>query len=175
MRKESGEDVMIDAMLGLGSGAVERQEARGQEVLAASAQLPRDMREGRAMFEALGFVFSEPADGDLLFLDAEMPDGWEIRPTDHSVWSDLLDGEGRKRASVFYKAAFYDRRAHMQLETMFRVSLIKTDVVSVVDADGAELFEVAEGWLEGRETCLAWLDEHYPDHRSPLAYWDVAS
>ena len=44
-----------------------------------------------------------------------MPQGWTRRATDHDMHSEILDEAGKIRISVFYKAAFYDRRAHAEL------------------------------------------------------------
>ena len=50
-----------------------------------------------------------------LFIEAQLPEGWEKIATDYSMWSKLVDEQGRERASIFYKAAFYDQRAHMNI------------------------------------------------------------
>jgi len=94
-------------------GGIEAQEAAGQaEVVRDCNRLPKRMiRCERSDFEALGFEFIGPAD-DLFDLVA-FPAGWKLVATDHSMWSDLLDGDGVKRFAVFYKAAFYDRKAHV--------------------------------------------------------------
>ncbi len=96
-------------------GGIEAQEARGQmELCANSAKLPREGAErNRAQFEAIGIKFG--ANADDLFVHVELPDGWRIAPTEHSMWSKLKDVKGRDRASIFYKAAFYDRSAHINL------------------------------------------------------------
>ena len=57
-----------------------------------------------------------PSKGDDLFTDVKLPQGWRIQPTNHSMWSDLLDEAGVKRAAIFYKAAFYDRSAFIRFE-----------------------------------------------------------
>ena len=99
-----------DFLAAIMPGGIERQEAQGQAKLVASAMLPKEM-DGitRPELEALGFIFG--TDADELFVNVQMPDGWRKEATDHSLWSDLRDDEGRKRASVGYKAAFYDRWA----------------------------------------------------------------
>ncbi len=100
-------------------------EARGQRELTQSSQLPREgfyessqatvlgLRDGQELARQLGIkVVAEGSDP--LFLDVELPTGFKIQPTDHSMWSHLLDAKGKKIASIFYKAAFYDRRAFMR-------------------------------------------------------------
>lgn len=92
-------------------GGILAQEAQGQRDFVASETLPIDCP--RAELEALGFVFGEPVDD--LFVVVQFPTGWQKVATEHSMWSDLFDGEGKLRASIFYKAAFYDRRAFMRM------------------------------------------------------------
>lgn len=92
-------------------GGIEAQEARGQQELARSSQLPTDGLS--AMPEGTGIVVKGESSGDELFSDVALPAGWKIQPTEHSMWSDLIDADGVKRASIFYKAAFYDRVARI--------------------------------------------------------------
>jgi hypothetical protein len=98
--------------------AIEEQEAAGQRQLVNSDRLPTDLYSPREDFEALGFTFADPDPSDPMFMPATLPDGWKREGSDHAMWSYLLDGLGRRRASIFYKAAFYDRKAHMSLTTV---------------------------------------------------------
>jgi hypothetical protein len=99
-----------DGIGGGNPGAIEQQEARGQRELVASSQLPRN---GLEFAESRGIVV-HAGGNDPLFVDVTLPAGWKIVPTEHSMWSDLVDDAGVKRASIFYKAAFYDRVAFIQ-------------------------------------------------------------
>ncbi len=109
----STQDPLVTLATTMGQGGIERQEARGQEELVASSQLPTDGLV--AVAKELGITMLRPSEDDDIFSDVELPDGWELKPTEHSMWSDLVDETGKKRASVFYKAAHYDRSAHIQL------------------------------------------------------------
>jgi hypothetical protein len=129
-------------------------------------------------------VFGEDADD--IFVTVKFPDGWEIKATDHSMWSDLLDDKGRKRGAIFYKAAFYDRSAHMNLTRRFSVErdysldhdevkhLVKdcdevihqTDVVKV--GEGEKCYQVAE---KQYNLAAQWLSNKYPNWESPTEYW----
>ena len=60
-------------------------------------------------------VIGKP-DGDDLFYLCELPNGWMKQATDHSMWSNLIDSNGRVVATIFYKAAFYDRAAFINFE-----------------------------------------------------------
>lgn len=101
-------------VLGGNPGAIERQEAQGQQELAASSQLPREGL-GEAHTKEFGIKVLGTSQ-DPLFEDVRLPEGWKIQPTSHSMWSDLLDASGVKRAAIFYKAAFYDRNATIYWE-----------------------------------------------------------
>jgi hypothetical protein len=90
-------------------------ERRGQQQLVASIVLPAAMDGDDAPFEALGFTFGEQVPGDPLFRQATLPEGWTKRGTDHDMHSVIEDERGIARVGVFYKAAYYDRRADMSL------------------------------------------------------------
>jgi len=124
-----------------------------------------------------------------LFIQAKLPDGWKKVATDHSMWTDLVDNKDRVRAHIFYKAAFYDRSAHIGLSRRYSAdyqpvggysgsgdskewegvvtdcgeTIWKTDpVIKVSYNDTDTVYEQAKNWLE----------EHYPEHKDYLAYWD---
>ena len=59
----------------------------------------------------LGFKFGGPAGP--LFVKATRPAGWRKEGSDHDMWSYIYDDQGRQRASIFYKAAWYDEHAFM--------------------------------------------------------------
>src|SRR6185436_8068032 len=44
--------------------------------------------------------------------------------TDHSMYTDLVDDKGRVRASIFYKAAFYDRKADISFKRRFSIRVV---------------------------------------------------
>ncbi len=112
--KEGGLEMLMESILaGTADGQVEKQEARGQKEFVASEQLPVEGSDDPYVL-ALGIEFGEPSSGDDLFREAKLPEGWTKRATEHSMWSEIVDETGEARASVFYKAAFYDRRAFIR-------------------------------------------------------------
>lgn len=93
--------------------AIEDQEERGQKEFCACSCLPTRILDGvRNYLQKDGVQFGEFS-ADQLFQKVILPDGWRIEPTEHSMWSVLLDANNYIRAEMFYKAAFYDRSAHM--------------------------------------------------------------
>ena len=104
-------DSLIDSILNLSiataPGGIEQQEAQGQRNLVQSTTLP--IKGDWEVLERWGVVKGEPV--DKLFCHCTLPDGWTKAPTDHSLWSSLVDARGLIRTSIFYKAAFYDRDA----------------------------------------------------------------
>jgi len=114
VKNTSKEEIHPEWLFGRNPGAIERQEAQGQEQLVNSEQLPVNC-VGKEKLEAAGVIFGDPLPDDPLFCEAKLPDGWKKEATDHSMWSKLVDGYGNERASIFYKAAFYDRDAFMRV------------------------------------------------------------
>lgn len=173
-------------------GGIEAQEARGQRSFVRNETLPKEMHSPKESFESLGIKFGEDADD--IFVNVTLPEGWEKKPTDHSMWSDLIDEKGRKRASIFYKAAFYDRSAHISLNSRYRSNYTPEDDYKsdmdrnerdagnwygvVYDCD--EIIFKTEPLKGGgreiadklRKESKSWLSKKYPDHENELAYWD---
>lgn len=106
---------LAEAMMrGGADGLVEEQEKRGQTSFVNSDTLPTDVYPAdKAKLEEWGVVFGDVVEGDPIFTHATLPEGWKKVPTDHDMWSDLVDADGIVRASIFYKAAFYDRSAQI--------------------------------------------------------------
>lgn len=94
-------------------GGIKKQEAEGQAALAKTDVMPIELRPSRSAFEAVGFSFGDTIDD--IFRQATLPDGWCKRPTDHSMHTELVDENGAVRGNIFYKAAFYDRKADANL------------------------------------------------------------
>jgi len=124
---------------------------------------------------------------DKVFQYATLPAGWRKQPTDHSMWSDLLDDKGRKRASIFYKAAFYDRSARLNVVHRFGIRKDwenEANIAMRVEDCGRIVFEapvVPEpkdyAARDAREKeqiaiCEAWLNERYPQWRDASEHWD---
>jgi hypothetical protein len=103
------------------SDAIYAMEKRGQTELVHSDRLPTEVLGdgGDDAFKAVGFEFGPADDHDPLFRPATLPDGWTREAADHDMGSYVVDPLGRRRVRVFYKAAFYDRRAHMSLITVY--------------------------------------------------------
>ena len=112
IKNTAKEEVHPEWLFGGNSSAIENQEAQGQTQFVESMQLPTEIR-GKEILEKAGVKFGEPCPDDPIFCNAELPKGWKKQATDHSMWSDLVDENGTIRAQIFYKAAFYDRNAHM--------------------------------------------------------------
>jgi len=96
------------------SDYITSMEADGQRQLVASDVLPIDCSGQEQEFADLGFEFGDRTDN--LFRVATLPEGWGREASDHDMWSYIVDGTGTRRVAVFYKAAFYDRKAFMRIE-----------------------------------------------------------
>jgi hypothetical protein len=110
-------------------GGIERQERQGQAQFVASQQLPRKFNghpDGRQVLEGFGFRYGINADE--LFVNVQFPEGWVKQGGNHAMWSTVVDEQGRTRLSIFYKAAFYDTDAFINISRRFRISLQPCDI-----------------------------------------------
>lgn len=177
-----------DLLAAITPGGIEAQEAAGQVAFVRNTTLPKDC-DRKALVEC-GVIFC--TDADDLFVNVVLPNGWKKQATSHSMHSDLLDEKGRVRAMIFYKAAFYDRRANMRMCSRYNIDdhvacdadgndvkygkhthfkTVVTDGATVIHVIGMrEAADYMAGDIYYREA-QAWLDENYHDWRNPLAYW----
>lgn len=191
---------LIEAMArGSSSGMIEAQEARGQREVVNSDQLPTKGLLGadRHTWEAMGIkILEEEPTKDPIFCLVELPKGWKKQATDHAMWNNLVDDKGRVRATFFYKAAFYDRSAHIRPVARFTIdrNYERSDyrnvfeyqvkdgnkVVFTVDrpvpklSDGREDYGASEGIeKELKAACVQWFNDNgFPDYANFSAYWD---
>lgn len=187
-RPDSLGEVMAIAL----PGGIEAQEAAGQSEFCATDVLPKVCP--RKELEAFGVKFG--TDHDDLFVNVTLPAGWKKNATDHSMHSDLLDEKGRKRASIFYKAAFYDRKADMYLTPRYRVNRYQESdadgnrleyepsrrpthfIICVMDCEtvlhtiGHRLQDDYKVGNEHAKAGEAWVAERFPDWKNATAYWD---
>lgn len=58
----------------------------------------------------------------------ELPPGWKKERTDHSMWSNLVDNQGRVRATMFYKSTFgFTEDAFVSTSTRFSTCYERDD------------------------------------------------
>ena len=186
------------------SKAIENQEQRGQADVVRNQRLPKkgnsfdtqsDIETIKVQYESMGIQIIDEHDD--LFWNVKLPEGWEIKATDHSMWNELFDNKGRKRATFFYKAAFYDRDAFIRFTTRFHVSVDHTapeeapyeewkmsDYQGIVK-DGEVVICSTECVPatgdyhkddkvtdELREQLERFMADHYPDYKNINAYWE---
>lgn len=184
---------VANALVASTPDGIERQEYEGQLAMIANAQLPGEVSGAtREQLEAIGIKFG--ANVDDLFITVTLPKGWKLQATTHSMHSDLLDHHGRKRAGIFYKAAFYDRRASMSMRRRYSVASTPCTAdgtpasygadehthrsVDVLDCDTvinhvgrcADADYSSESELQSRARYF--LDCHLPVWDDPMAHWD---
>lgn len=190
----------LASVMGPGA-ALQHMEQQGLEENRREETLPSAMSDDRATFEKMGIVFHEKVPGDPMFTKVTLPPGWRKEHTGHSMYLDLLDEQGRKRASIFYKSAFYDRSARMSAcrrysvaanygdkdyETFARAA-VRDGETEIWTTERVEITEENRRGVYNREThacevkpirdqmeekAVAWLDENRPGWDSPLARWD---
>lgn len=128
-------EVRRDPIVGLATAmmphGIEASEARGQAELLASEVIPSEIqdywcgeekRPAMPLLESWGFVFGKHEGGDTLFRRVTLPAGWSRKGSEHAMWSHIVDELGRERCAIFYKAAFYDRRAFLTISGRYSFS-----------------------------------------------------
>lgn len=197
--KEQPAAILAEAMMLGSDGMILRQEAQGQRSFVGSDTLPTRIHSVECLagavkeyLQAAGIKFLGPVADDDLFQYVELPQGWKKVPTDHSMWSHLLDDKGRERAAIFYKAAFYDRDAHLTLTSRFQVKYNydredKEGVAVVEVTDGTHVAYTTEPIalpedkhslesLMMQDAAMAdaegWVEMRHPNWRDPKVYWD---
>lgn len=219
-------DALLYAMEGESpSKAIENQEKRGQQMVVRNQRLPKKVNDTamwevllngidenmsyeerreisnrnnieytKNQYEKMGIIIA--GEYDDLFYNVQLPEGWQIKATDHSMWNDLVDDKGRKRANFFYKAAFYDRDAFINFETRFHICIdhvadtgdyevwSKSDFIGRIKDRETVIFEteiaknIGDYWeddktkTELRKELAAYMEQHYPDYKDINAYWD---
>ncbi len=149
----------------------------------------------REQYERMGIRIIDEHDD--LFWNVSLPEGWEVKATDHIMWNELRDKKGRKRASFFYKAAFYDRDAFINFETRYQIEAThvapwdaeydvwkKSDYRGIVKDGDKIIYETAHIPATGDydqdrkieeslyEELEEYMKENYPDYKDIQAYWD---
>lgn len=165
MHEDPAEPLLIlaEAMSSGNSAPILRQEADGQREIVNSDVIPTELMGcTEDDLTALGFVLGEPVNGDPMFRQATLPAGWKREGSDHAMWSYLLDGDGFQRCSIFYKAAFYDRSAHLSLSTVngYVSTCLYEGTTPVVCGDWAT-----------KEAVLAALAEVRAYHLEQVEFW----
>lgn len=161
-----------------------RQEKLGQQELVQSETLPTNMGGEESAFEAIGIKLGDPVPDDPLFRYVTLPEGWKhIEHVDHDMWSYIVDQDGNERVAVFYKAAFYDRRAHCDWKARVRTDSKKVGddwVYFVFDYKKKEVLFDPGPDLPKKEgefgnpsgnACRVWLEKH-PELTKP-EYWNA--
>lgn len=205
------------------SGAIERSEKREQQLTVENQRLPlksndhfvpREIRDQgitedmeweeklnierennkkwtKEQYEKMGIKIIN--ENDNLFFNVTLPDGWKVKPTDHSMWNEVIDNNDRRRISFFYKGAFYDRKAFSNFEKRYTYSEMpfdyyKTDATyeerkskewyGIVYDCGKEIFRtksiVNKDYFDKslNRQCIEYLKENYPNWQDINAYWN---
>ncbi len=148
--------------MALGTGAVDVINRMGQNDIKTSTQIPKGNNKELA---SIGIIVAGPVSpNDNILVNATLPEGWTKKPTNHYMYTDILDEKGRNRASCMYKAASHDRDGRTTVLKRFSAGytndswldpeLSKTVVPSISDSNGNVVWrgnympDVSE-WREG--------------------------
>lgn len=190
--KMSPEEVLFRGLTEGPSKSIENLEAEGQRELVAEGgtRLPTELLGiTEETLKSLGFILGPVVEGDPLFREGALPPGWEVEATGYIMHSEITDANSVRRGGIFYKAASYDRGAHLTLDRRFnvRTDYPKDVALELPKREGVwdnlkndwrfrtEPMTQEQRWQSNHKECNAWLAEHYPDHEDVTKYWDEES
>lgn len=147
---------------------------------------PKSWREEGKYFDALGIkIIPSPPCGTYV----DLPDGWTFNT--ESGWiaesTTIYDDKGRRR---IYSVHYFPTKRYVHddsLTVWARYNVRKLEVKgvdgalqhNVVVTDFADMSDIFSAgivdWRDDKplvEKCEAYLNEHYPDWKNPLAYWN---
>ncbi len=160
-----------------------------------SVMMAKRMKPSKEEWEQLGFTFTDIPDDDIL-CRATLPKGWTLEETDHCLWTDIKDENGRIRGSMYYNSLPYDRSARMSLRCRYGVhvgSVVEDSFVEEIyfgneqeklfvagqirRARGQISREEADARFD-REDALRKMaeefgDANYPGWKSVHSYWGI--
>jgi hypothetical protein len=173
------------------------QEKQGQLEISNSPKLPTMYDnvyppiDSKPQLEKMGIKVLKKSIDDDLFYDIELPDGWYFKPTEHALYTELLDDKKRLRAVIFYKAVSYDRKSAITFATCYRVVTSRTNDSYTAYATNnnrtvftntiyrKEKIKYEDSLIACKEDSLIacknvknFLNERFPDWRDINAYWD---
>ena len=181
------------------SEAILAQEKEGARQFRDSDVIPRRRdRISNEQLLKLGFKLGGNVEDDELFQYASLPPGWTRKETGHDMWTRIVDEKGRERFSVFYKAAFYDRSAHMSGNVRYGYRTNYDAPIATVEIrDGDTVIQsftkevkntsrdkdnneankelrskYYDALTECEEHARRWLETHKPQYSDWTAYWD---
>jgi len=183
--------MLMALAMGGEENAIEIMEKKGQMEAVNSSRVSKKMFPDKSLWESLGFKFKDIPNDDVLY-EAELPEGWKVIPTEHQMWNNIVDKNNMVRATMFYKASFYDRDSHMSLECCYSIftqydkdnneKICFGNVNEVLFCAG-QVYKPQNSSPEERRKmhddrerlsmiAKKFAEENYPDWENPLAYWD---
>jgi hypothetical protein len=145
---------IANALVAATPGGIEAQEASEQARAVRNSLIPNTVGfpgnkkvDSRPLLEALGFSIKGT---DELFHAVVLPPGWEIVPTGHSMWSNI-NFNGVTVMTMFYKGAFYDRRADLNIHEKFAIRFeVTQDERLALELTPERLTEFADAMINHR-------------------------
>lgn len=119
-REELTELLILARALSGEKDVLKHIESEEQFRAIGNVMMAKDMKPSKEEWEKLGFSFID-VPGDKILCNAMLPEGWSMKATSHSMSIDIIDENGMRRGSMFYKGTLYDRNANMSLLCRYAV------------------------------------------------------
>ncbi len=168
------------------AGFLEQRERLGQMAFVNSEDLPVQMNpKARLALEKAGVKFPQSVKREALFQRVQLPKGWKKVATNHEMWSNLLDSDGRVRAIIFYKAS-YGGESFLSHKLRLDYNVVEEGESGFkgVVRDGENILHETPiiGWVrewarekaheEAANRAKELLNKFYPNWEDESAYWD---
>ncbi len=153
----------------------------GRPCLHGNDWLPDPRPEERSTFEAMGIVFKERVEENPSFVHAVLPPGWQKKATDLPYWTNVVDGRGLARATIFWG----ERMVMLMPCCRFRVRLMEETgrlFARIVDDSDRVVYEtpafsftpetIYACRTRAHDTAKDWANRHMPRWKDHSAYWD---
>lgn len=124
--------------------------------------LPFDSNVSKNELEKSGFVFGE------LPYDCSLPSGWVEKRIKGSGLFGIFDELGRMRGEMYYCLS---GGAKLTMKPRYIVVFRGTFEAGGFCIKDHATNQIVEGGFDLQGESDLWLDEHYPDHKNPFAYW----
>lgn len=143
--------------------------------------LPKNMFPSQEAFEKVGFIFKDT--DDPLFVQASLPEGWELKYDDTDGLHYFVDQKGRTRGTyistddeadenigLYRSIGLFIRFYTFYSSNDGRISVYDED--KVIYTAGICKSPCSPQYFELIDDAKAYLAEHYPEWKDPTKYWD---
>lgn len=157
-------------------------------------KMAKNMYPSKEIWEEIGFQFTKIDYDDVLY-NTTLPVGWTVQHIENSPWFKIIDNLGNNRGNMYFKATIYERVAHMNLFSKYRIFpsyengdysrryivfgndeetlFVAGQVHGIKNVTKEATSQIHKEEKELIEKAKIWANENYPNWQKVDAYWDT--